>query len=239
MRKIFGSICFFLLISLNTKVLAHDNVRLISVTGVAEKSFQPDIVRINLSIWGKGESAKKAQNNAQSSFELLKKSIETFKIKKEDIRTTSYELNPEYVYDQKTNKNNISGYNANQGVSVTLRKVDDAGSFLDALTTNSKANTSGVTITTLNFDLEKRLDEERALMTEAVKAAAADADVLARAAQVKLKGIYRLAPRGASAPVPMFRADAMMSRSKEMGAPQLMSGEVKVSAEVTADYIVE
>lgn len=58
MRKIFGPICLIVLLcgSLNA---ADNDVRLISVTGVVEKSFQPDIVRLNITVWGKGESAKK------------------------------------------------------------------------------------------------------------------------------------------------------------------------------------
>ncbi|MBY0414300.1 MAG: SIMPL domain-containing protein, partial [Bdellovibrionales bacterium] len=108
MRKVFRVICFFGMMA--GAVNAQDNVRLISVTGSSEKSFQPDIVRLNITVWGKGDSAKKAQANNQTNYDLLKKAVEKFKIKKEDIRTTSYELNPEYVYDQKTNKNNISGY---------------------------------------------------------------------------------------------------------------------------------
>lgn len=239
MRKIFKTICFFLIIGINTKVLAHDNVRLISVTGFAEKSFQPDIVRINITAWGKGENAKIAQTNAQSSFELLKKSIEAFKIKKEDIRSTSYELTPDYVYDQKTNKNNITGYTANQAIAVTFKKVEDIGTFLDTLTTTSKNYKSGLTISTLNFDLSSRPTEERALMSDAVKAAMLDAEVLARAAGVKIKGIYRLAPRGTKMQSPGFQADALMSRSKEMSATQLISGEIKMTSEVLADYIIE
>lgn len=237
MRKIFGPICLFVLLcgSLN----ASDNdVRLISVTGLVEKSFQPDIVRLNLTVWGKGESAKKAQANNQESYEVLKKGLESFKVKKEDVQTSNYELNPEYVYDQKTNKNNISGYIANQGITITLRKVDSAGSFLDSLTTNSKSMTGGVNINSLSFDLDKRGDEERALLADAVRSAEAQAEILARAAKVKLKGIYRLTPRSQNSPVPMS-GGMMLKAARENDATQLMSGNVVVKSEVAADYIVE
>lgn len=231
----------FILLSLTCSSMVMAEVRLISVTGLVEKSFQPDIVRFTVNVWGKGDSAKKAQASNQAQYEIVKKSIETFKVKKEDVKTVSYYLNPDYVYDQKTNRNNISGYTANQGISITLRKIDDAGPFIDSLTTSSKNNTGGVDVNQLGFDLDKRVDEERALLSEAVEKAYAQAEVLARAAKVKLKGIYRLAPRGANAPVPMYEARALMDSAPmaKGGSTQLMSGEVKVSAEVSADYMVE
>lgn len=239
MRKIFGPICLIVLLGSSMNVNAND-VRLISVTGLVEKSFQPDIVRLNVTVWGKGESAKKAQANNQAGYEILKKSLDSFKVKKEDAKTSNYELNPEYVYDQKTNKNNISGYIANQGLMITLRKIEDAGPFLDSITTNSKSMTGGVNVNSLGFDLDKRVEEERALLADAVKAAEAQAEILARAAKVKLKGIYRLSPRGANPPIPTFGGAVMKSEAMRANdATQLMSGEVKVSGEVAADYIVE
>jgi len=239
MRKIFNPICLIVLLGMSVSAVANE-VRLISVTGLVEKSFQPDIVRLNVTVWGKGESAKKAQANNQAGYEILKKSMDSFKVKKEDSQTSNYELNPEYVYDQKTNKNNISGYIANQGIVITLRKIEDAGPFLDSITTNSKSMNGGVNVNSLGFDLDKRLDEERALLSDAVKAAEAQAEILARAAKVKLKGIYRLAPRGANPPGPTYGEGMMKSAAMRTNdATQLMSGQVKVTGEVTADYLVE
>ena len=237
MRKFFGPLC--LIVLLCGSVNASDNdVRLISVTGLVEKSFQPDIVRLNITVWGKGESAKKAQANNQASYALFKKSLETYKVKKEDVQTSHYELNPEYVYDQKTSRNSISGYLANQGITITLRKIDEVGSFLDSLTTTSKTMTGGVNVNSLGFDLDKRVDEERALLADAVKSAEAQAQILASASKVKLKGIYRLSPKSQQSAVPIGRG-MMLKASHESDSTQLMSGNVIVRGEVAADYIVE
>ncbi len=234
---------FILLSMVYSSSLLADTVRLISVTGLVEKSFQPDIVRINIQVWGKGDSAKKAQANNQNHYGALKNSVEKYKIKKEDIQTTSYYLNPEYVFNPKTNKNDINGYIANQTLVVTLRKIDEAGPFIDSLQNDSKAMTGGVTVNSLGFDLDKRDDEVRALLGDAVRAAEAQAEVLAKAGKVKLKGIYRLSPRGVSSPVPMYEMAAMNEdaapRAKGGGSTQLMSGEVKISSEVSADYLIE
>lgn len=239
MRKIFSPICLIVLVCGSLNLYAND-VRLISVTGVAEKSFQPDIVRLNVTVWGKGDSAKKAQANNQSNYDVLKKALETHKVKKEDVKTTNYDLSPEMTYDQKANKNVITGFTANQGITITLRKIEDAGLFVDSLSTTSKALTGGVNVNSLSFDLDKRAEEERALLTDAVKSAEAQAEVLAKAAKVKLKGIYRLSPRGANSPVPMYEGGAMLkSAMRASDSTQLSSGEVKISSEVAADYLID
>lgn len=236
MRNVF----LFLTLIYSGSLLA-DNVRLITVTGQAEKSFQPDIVRLNITVWGKGESAKKAQENNSKFFEVFKKSLETYKVKKEDIKTTSYELNPEYTYDPKTNKNNINGYAANQGLMITLRKIEDAGPFVDSLNNANKNTTGGVNVGSLGFDIEKRSEEEKALLGDAVRSAEAQAEILAKAAKVKLKGIYRLVPQNTNRPIPLYQSDAVeMVSAKRGGAPtQFMSGEVKVEGVVSADYMIE
>ncbi len=235
---------FFLtfFISIMSFSLSAEIVRTISVTGLAEKTFQPDIVSVNLNVWGKGASAKEAQKNNSLRFEQVKKVLNDFKLKKEDIKTTSYDLNPDYVYDQKTNKNTIQGYNCNQGLSVTIRGVDQVGPFLDQLVVDQKKEMSGLNVNNLLFDLDQRSAEEKLLTSEAVKNALDQAMNLAAAAGVKIKGVYRLVPRGAQVTAPVF-GDVMMEstpmlKQKSVGTT-IMSGEVKVTGEVSVDYLIE
>ncbi len=237
MRKYFSSIC--LIVLLCTSVMAAEKeIRLISVTGVVEKSFQPDIVRLSITIWGKGESAKKAQANNQASYTIFKKSLDSFKVLKDDVQTSNYELNPVYVYDQKTSKNSISGYIANQVLTITLRKIDDAGAFIDSLTTDSNSMTGGVNVNSLGFDLDKRSEEERKLLVDAVKSAEAQAEILAGASRVKLKGIYRLTPINKNSPVQMNEV-VMLKSARGSDTTQLASGSVIVKSEVSAEYLIE
>jgi uncharacterized protein YggE len=232
-------IFFITFLLLNTALLEAADIRLISVTGEASKAFQPDIVRLNINVWGKGESAKKAQANNQTHFEVLKKSVDSFKIKKEDVQTTSYDLSPEVTYDNKTNKNVTNGYNVNQNISITLRKVEDVGSFIDSLSNSSKSMSGGVSVQSLGYDISKRLEEERNLLKNAVEDAESKAHLLASAAKVKIKGIYRLAPRGQNSPVFEGRMAKTMMADAAGGGTQMMNGEVKVSAEILAEYSIE
>ena len=237
MRKYFSPICL-IVIFCGSLHAAEKDIRLISVTGLVEKSFQPDIVRLNITVWGKGGSAKKAQASNQASYSVFKKSLDSFKVLKDDVQTNNYELNPVYVYDQKTSKNSLSGYIVNQVLTIALRKIDDAGSFIDSLTTESISMTGGVNVNSLSFDLEKRGVEERKLLVDAVKSAEAQAEILAGASKVKLKGIYRLTPKIQNSPVAANEV-MMMRANSGNDTTQLNGGNVIVKSEVSAEYMVE
>lgn len=228
-----------LLLALGATNLANaTDQRLISVTGVAEKSYQPDMAVIYVSIWGKGASAKKAQEVGQKYYEIFSKSLSKFQIKKEDVKTTEFSLNPEYNYDEKTKKNLITNYQSNQTLSVSIKNVEEIGNFIDSLTDAKKVNDGGINLNSLSFDLVARKDEENKLVTEAVKNAESKAEVLAKAAKVKIKGVYRLVPVGQEGGMrPRMMHDSMMMKSA--ASTEVMGGEVKIRSEVSVDYLID
>lgn len=231
-----------LIITLAFSTLAlAETPRLISVRGSAERSFSPDKAYVTLSLWGKGINAKAAQKHSQDQYAILKKSLDSQGVSGADAQTTGYELNPEYSFEQKTSTNKIVGYLASQMVKITLRKVELVGKFLDELNSDSKNLSAGTTVSGVQWDLEKRLEIEKSLLSEAVKKALEEAQVLALAANVKIKGLYQLAPEGRTGPIPMFQADSMMLKSARGGNQEtaVFAGEVKVSASVNAQYEIE
>lgn len=215
--------------------------RLISVTGLAERSFTPDMARVLVNVWGKSENARNAQKLANEQNENFKKVIANFDIKKEDVMTTGYDLTPDYSYDNKAGTNKIVGHTASQTIRVTLKKTDIVGKFLDALIKEEKNLKAGTSVQGVSWDIEKRDDIQRELLAEAVKNAEAEASVLAKAARVKIKNVYHLTPQSFSTPVPMFQADALMMKSASGGGREtsVFTGEIKVKAQVAADYEIE
>ena len=238
MLRLLSQVLLSLVFFLGFSAYADGIPALISVMGVSEKSVDPNILSLNIEIWSKAASAKAAQGLAGHEAKRVRTVIEQFKVKKEDIQTQSYSLNPEYVYEAKSQQNKIVGYRAVQTLRVVLRKVEDGGSFLDALSTESKSLSAGVNINSISWETDKEESLQMAGLGEAVKAARAKADELAKAAGVRIKGVYRIT-HGASSevsPVPRGFAKAMMAES----APsELSSGQVKVRVEVQADFEIQ
>lgn len=216
---------------------AHGADRMIVVNGTSEKGMDPNMVSMTVEVWSKASTAKAAQQAAAVQFKQVKKVFDDFKVKKEDIQTDNYALNPEYVYDQKTQANKMVGFRVVQSLMVTLRKVDDAGPFLDALVTDKQTKDAGVNVNSINWDSDKRSQAEVAALGDAVRAAKVKAEEIAKAAGVKIKGVARIShsTSGAQPPMPMVRNFAMKAMA-DSAPTELSAGQIKVRIEVTAEY---
>ncbi|WP_413586804.1 SIMPL domain-containing protein [Bdellovibrio sp. HCB274] len=217
--------------------MAQGADRMIVVSGSSEKGLDPNMVNMTVEIWSKAQTAKQAQTLAANQFKDVKKVFEEFKIKKEDIQTDNYSLNPEYVYDQKAQANKMVGFRVVQSLMVTLRKVDDAGRFLDALVTEKQTKESGVNVNSINWDSDKRQQAETSALGDAVRATKMKAEEIAKAAGVKIKGVSRISHGTMSnqPPIPVMRNFAMKAMA-DSAPTELSSGQIKVRVEVTAEY---
>lgn len=213
--------------------------KMIIVTSSAEKSIEPDMVTLTAEVWSKASSAKQAQSLNAAEFQKLKKSLESFKVKKEDTQTENYSLNPEYVYDQKYAQNRLVGFSALQNVTVILHKTEDLGAFLDSVITNS-GKEAGINVNSIQWDTDKRTSLELAALGEAVKNGHQQADELAKAAGVRLKGVTVIS-HGVAAPSP--GPVRPMMRALQVGAAntstEVMPGQVKVHVDVTTQYEIQ
>ncbi|MFZ3230572.1 MAG: SIMPL domain-containing protein [Pseudobdellovibrio sp.] len=218
--------------------LAEESIHLIMVNGMAEKAVDPNMTIVQIEIWGKSATAKEAQEIQARLFANVKTAIEKFKIKKEDFQTENFSINPEYFYDQKTQKNKITGYKVTHQVSAIYRRVDDAGVFIDSLATSRKDDTGGVNIQSISWDYDKKTAIESATLTEAVKVARAKAEELAKAAGVKIKSVHRIQHTSQSARVMSSGNNLMSSKASFSGSPQteLPSGQVKVQVSVQMEF---
>lgn len=231
-----------LILTFLVSISSYADDKLIIVSSFAEKSVEPDMVTLNVEVWSKANSAKQAQSLNASEFQKVKKNFDTFKVKKEDIQTDTYSLNPEYVYDQKTQQNKMVGFRALQILKVTLKKTEDLGAFLDSVVTSASKNDSGVNVNSISWDTDKRQQVELSALGEAVKNGRMKADELAKAANVKIKGVAMLSHgASASAPVVPMARGMMKAMAYDGGGAntEVMSGQVKVRVDVTAQYEIQ
>lgn len=219
-------------------VSATEIIHVIAVNGVAEKAVDPNLAIFQVEVWGRGATAKAAQAIQVKFYEKVKEAIGKFNIKKEDFKTENFSINPEYVYEPKTQKNKITGYKVSHQIMITYRKVDNAGSLVDALS-DSKDDVGGVNIQGISWDYDKKSVIESVTLAEAVQAARAKAEELAKAAGVKIKGVHHIQQESSS---PVIRANAeLMSASlrmdKSAAAPtELSSGQVKIRVDVQMEF---
>lgn len=222
---------------------AADEPKLIEVTAVAERAVDPDMIRLNVEVWSKAATASRAQALAGEELKKTLAALDAFKIRKEDMQTVSYSFGPEYVWDQQRAQNRLTGFRSTQTLQVVLRKTDQAGRFIDALTKADKGGDNpkaeaGSTVNSIQWDTSKRDEIETAGLADAVKLARRKADEIAKAADVRIKGVYRLshAAEGEVVVRPMMARAAKMLTENAGGGTALAEGQIKVRVSVSAAY---
>jgi len=132
--------------------------------------------------------------------------IEAAGVPKDAIRTTGYELHPEFDYAN--GRQTFRNFVARNTVEVRLDDIDRVGMVIDAAGAGGATTISGV-----RFDLRNRAELERDALRQAVADARGRADALAAGAGVAIDRVIRIEEEGApiESPRPMLRmaADAV------------------------------
>ncbi len=107
--------------------------RVFSVNAEGKVIAEPDIAKVSFSIVSRGYDPEAI---AQMNNKKMNEAIDYIKLQgidSKDIKTTQYNLNPVYVYDEKNGRNYISGYELTQTILVKVRDLGKVGKILGAL----------------------------------------------------------------------------------------------------------
>lgn len=155
---------------------------LLTVVGTGEVFAVPDMVTVNCTIYSEdldpNEVFIKNKTIAKKVFALFPQ----YNIIEKDVNTTAYEYGVKYDQNSK-----FVAYYLNNSLSIELKNIDEIGSLIEDLVKNGTNKINNIT-----FDVKdkaKLLDEARTL---AVKDAFRKAEILAKAANVKLGKIESL-----------------------------------------------
>lgn len=121
---------------------------------------RPDIASVSAGVSTRAPTAVAAmRQNAQAMTAVIAR-LEALGIAEDDIQTAGINLNPQYDYDSSTQSQVFRGYVASNRVSVTLRKVENAGPVLDALVA-AGANEIGGPAFSVDDDTAQRAEARR------------------------------------------------------------------------------
>lgn len=148
---------------------------MITVAGTGEVMAVPDIGNFTFAVRAEGEDAVSAQDKSAESMNSILGYLKEQGVADEDIKTTDYNLSPNYRYEERVCMANsycppgervIDGYQVSQSVSVKVRETDRAGEFIGGVGERGATNISSLFFTT---------DDDEALKAEARKLAIEDA----------------------------------------------------------------
>jgi hypothetical protein len=215
-----------LTLPLAAAVQAADTAR-ITVTGEGRVDARPDMATITLGVMTEAKTAAEAMAANSAELARVLERLRATGIADRDAQTSGLSLNPNWQVPADGTAAVITGYIAQNMLTVRVRALDNLGTTLDAAVQDGANALNGVSFGLT--DPAPQMDEAR---KRAVADAMARARLLTLAAGVDLGPIIEITEGGAyQQPEPMFRQMAEAAK-----AVPIAEGEVSVSAAVTVVF---
>ncbi len=215
---------------------------LISVSGTGDVSAVPDIATFSLTVTKEDKSVSAAQQGVTDKMNAVLKTLkDTYKIDEKDVKTTSYDVTPNYDYTQSICTANgcppgrqvLRDYSVSHSITVKVRDTSKAGDILSAVGALNVNYVSGLT-----FSIDKIDDLNAQARKIAIDQAEAKAKVLAQDLGVTLVRIVNFSENTGGTPVFYDRAMGLSvaPMMEKAPAPDIPTGENKITSNVTVTY---
>lgn len=210
----------------------------ISVTGQGKVSATPDLATVNLGVITNGDTASAVQNESSKKINSIIDFVKQQGIAKEDVTTSGFSIYPQQDYQQ--GKSIITGFQANQNVTIKVRGVDKStdklSKILGGVTAVGANQVNGVSF---SFDDPDQLKGEA--RKQGIEKAKQKALELAAAAGLRLGKVINVSETSdMPGPIPYDAAGlggAGMAADKA-AAPNVEPGNQDIVTEMTVVFEV-
>ena len=215
--------------------LAEDSklVRSISISGHGEVRAVPDLAVVSIGVTSQGATAREALDINTKAMKALLDTLKTAGIDARDMATSNFSVGPRLDYGNNNGQPpKVVGYDVNNMVTVTVRKIEDLGGLLDVAVTTGSNTVNGVSFSVSKPD---------AMLDDARKAAVADAkhkaEIYAAAGGFKLGNIISLSEGAAYQPPIAYMAKS--ARSEGANDVPIAQGEQALTIDVSISYEIK
>jgi uncharacterized protein YggE len=214
----------------NTLGIASSETRTITASGKGAIQATPDVAYVNMGVITEGQELSKVQaENAEKMTKVIA-SLTELGVKKEEIKTINYNVNPNYKWDEKTGKSSIVGYTVSNTLVVTINDISQTGNLLDKVVANGSNS-----INSIRFSIKNEAD----LYNQALELAVKDAKSKATAMGKGL-GIENIQPlkitESSSRYSPVYNERNMAAMDSAKAATPISGGELEVTANVSIEF---
>ena len=201
----------------------------ITLNGIGTVDHAPDIAIISVGVSVEAKTAADAMQQQATQMAGVFAAVKAAGIADRDMQTGNISLNPVYEYPNNA-RPRLTGYQANNQITIKVRKLDTLGKTLDAVVKGG-----GNTINGISFSIDQPEKFQNDARIEAIKDAAAKAELYAQAVGYKVKRIVTISEQEFyPQPVPMMA----MRMQDAGGAPetQIAAGEVSLTQTVNVVF---
>lgn len=212
----------------------------ITMTGHGEITAAPDTAFVTSGVTSQGTTAKEALDANNADMARLIDTLKAAGITSQDIQTSGFSVNPNYVYSDARDENGyqlppkIVGYTVSNNVTVHVRDLAGLGAVLDQAVTVGANTISGVSFAV--DDPTELYDQARRLAFEdAVRKASLYAD----AAGVELGALSLISEQsGYNAPPQPYLMKAQAA-SMDRAIVPIEAGQLTFSIDVNVNWDIE
>jgi uncharacterized protein YggE len=206
-------------------VLASDATQLtLSVRGEARRV--PDIARFSAGVVTEHADANAALRANAVQMQQVMQALAAAGIPARDIQTSGIQLSPQYRYAQ-NQPPRVTGYQARNGVNVTVRELGHMGKVMDALAASGANQINGPMFDV--SDREGALEEARLAAVATAKARAA---TYARALGLRVRRVISLGENSNDMPMPVPRLRMAVAAAAPEAETPVAAGENVLSVDL-------
>ena len=202
----------------------------IAATGEATIKVSPDIAILSIGVTTQAKTAAEAQTALSDRITRVLRRVSELAIADKDTKNSGYSIFPQYASGP-DKAPTITGYQANQTLTITLRDVNGVGKALDTFVQGDAAT---------NVQIRFALDDAKPKQAEARKLAIEDARAKAKA-MADAAGVRRgkviSVSESPSGPGPYF--DAVPFSKGAGGGATVPAGELDVVVRVQVLFAID
>lgn len=201
----------------------------ITLMGRGSIEQPPDVAMINVGVQVEAKTAAEAMAQQATNMNGVFAAVKAAGIADRDMQTGNMSLNPVYEYPNNA-RPRLTGYQASNSITIKVRKLDTLGKTLDAVVKGG-----GNTINGISFSVDQPDKFQNEARVEAIKDAAAKAELYAMAVGYKVKRIVTISEQEFYPQPPM----PVMMRMQDMAAASTPIAAGEVSLVQTVNVVFE
>ena len=205
-----------------------DDLQGIHVTGRAEIAVEPDMARMTLQVSAQADDAVSVKRQIDGVTRSVLKVADRYDIARRDVTAAVVNMSPNYHYEN--NRRTVEGMQGSRTISVTLRKLDNYGDFMNAVLESGINNISGVTL-----DTSKRAELEDQALDLAIADARKRAADVAKEFGVALGQVLNVHVQAGHVEPRMMA----MSRSADASGGDFSGGELDIRRDIQATFSIK
>lgn len=222
----------FLVVKTSQEYNTATTTNTVSFSGEGKVLAKPDVAIIDLSIVTEATTSKAAQTTNSTRSKAVTDFLKNQNIDEKDIKTTGYNIYPQYDYTN--GRSVLKGYQVNETIEVKVRDLTKTDDVLAGVVSAGANQIGSLQLTIDNPDQLKAQARE-----DAIKAAEDKAKVLEDQLGIRLGRIVNFMEEG-STPLIRYAVPTMgMGMGGGAAQPEISAGQNEIVSDVTITYQIK